>query len=59
MRALRGVTQLELARLAKVSPTSVAEFELGKRFLRSDTIDRLCAALGVTVVYKLGDSEFA
>lgn len=53
IRALRGVTQAELADLAGVSPTAIAEYERGKRDLRADTIRKLCDALGVTVTYQV------
>lgn len=51
IRALRGVTQAQLAADAGVSPTAIAEYEKGKRDLRSDTIRKLCEALGVQVTY--------
>lgn len=51
IRALKHITQAELAALAGVSPTAIAEFETGKRELRSGTIAKLCDALGVTVTY--------
>jgi transcriptional regulator with XRE-family HTH domain len=61
LRAMRShwrITQAELAALAKISPTAIAEFECGKRSLRSDTIDRIFAALGVTVTHRIGETEF-
>lgn len=51
IRALRGVTQADLARQAGVSPTAIAEYETGKRDLRADTVRKLCDALGVQVTY--------
>lgn len=53
IRALRGVTQAQLANAAGVSPTAIAEYERGKRDLRADTIRKLCEALGVTVTYQV------
>ena len=53
IRALRGVTQAQLADAAGVSPTAIAEYERGKRDLRADTIRKLCEALGVTVTYQV------
>lgn len=57
IRALKGVTQAQLATAAGVSPSAVAEYETGKRDLRADTIRKLCDALGVTVVYKVDGTE--
>lgn len=51
IRALRGMTQSDLAEAAGVSPTAIAEYERGKRDLRTDTVRKLCDALGVTVTY--------
>lgn len=51
IRALRGVTQADLARQAGVSPTAIAEYETGKRDLRAETVRKLCDALGVQVTY--------
>lgn len=53
IRALRGFTQAQLADAAGVSPTTIAEYERGKRDLRADTIRKLCEALGVTVTYQV------
>lgn len=53
IRALRGVTQAQLAESAGVSPTAIAEYERGKRDLRADTIRKLCEALQVTVTYQV------
>lgn len=38
-------------------PTAIAEYERDKRDLRADTIRKLCEALGVSVTYKVGDTE--
>lgn len=59
LRALRGMTQAELAAVAGVSPTAVAEFETGKRNLRADTLHKLCDALGVTATYRIGSVEIS
>lgn len=53
IRALRGMTQAQLAEAAGVSPTAITEYECGKRDLRADTIRKLCEALGVTVTYSI------
>jgi transcriptional regulator with XRE-family HTH domain len=57
IRALRGITQADLAVMAEVSPTAIREYELGKRDLRADTIRKLCEALGVQVIYKIDGTE--
>lgn len=51
IRAMRGLPQSELARLANVPASAIAAFESGKRDLRSSTVAKLCKALGVTVTY--------
>jgi transcriptional regulator with XRE-family HTH domain len=57
IRALTGMTQADLAAKSGVSPTAIAEYERDKRDLRADTIRKLCEALGVSVTYKIGDTE--
>lgn len=42
-----------------MSPTAIAEYEKGKRDLRADTIRKLCAAMNVTVTYKVDDTEIS
>lgn len=59
IRALRGMTQAELAARAGVSPTAIAEFEQDKRELRSGTIRKLCDALGVQVKYIVDGTEIS
>lgn len=51
IRAIRGVTQAQLALDAGVSVTAIREYELGKRDLRADSVRKLCDALGVKVTY--------
>lgn len=51
IRAMRGITQAELAHKAGISPVSVATFETGKSDMRAATVVKLCEALGVTVTY--------
>lgn len=51
IRALRGMTQAELATAANLSVTAIREYELGKRDLRADSIRKLCEALNVQVTY--------
>ena len=57
IRALRGITQADLAAKAGISQTAVAEFEKDKRDLRTSTVVKLCDALGVQVTYKIDGTE--
>lgn len=57
IRALRGITQADLAAKAGISQTAVAEFEKDKRDLRTSTVVKLCEALGVQVTYKIDGTE--
>lgn len=59
IRALRHITQSDLAAKAGVSPTAIAEYETGKRDLRADTIRKLCDALGVKVTYTVDGTEIS
>ena len=57
IRALRGITQADLAAKAGISQTAVAEFEKDKRDLRTSTVVKLCEALGVQATYKIDGTE--
>ena len=57
IRALRGITQAELAAQAGISQTAIAEYEKDKRELRTDTVRKLCDALGVKVTYSIDGTE--
>lgn len=59
IRALRDMTQAQLAEKSGVSPTAIAEYEKGKRDLRTDTIRKICEALGVTVTYRVDGTEIS
>lgn len=59
IRALRGMTQAQLAEASGVSPTAITEYEKGKRELRADTIRKLCDSLGVTVTYTVDGTEIS
>ncbi len=59
IRSYKGITQAQLAALAKVSASAIAEYELDKRELRTDTIRRLCQALGVAVTYTVDGVEIS
>ena len=58
IRAIRGITQEQLATRANVGQTAIAEFETGKREIRTDTLRRLCEALDVKVQYIVDDTTF-
>ena len=59
IRALRNLTQAQLAAKAGVSANAIAEYEQNKRDLRSDTIRKLCDALGVQVKYIVDGTEIS
>ena len=59
IRHLRGMSQTELSHIAGTSPVSIANFESGKSDMRASTITKLCKALGVTVTYKIDDTEIS
>lgn len=59
IRALRNVTQAQLSEQSGVSATAIAEYETGKRELRTDTIRKLCEALGVTVTYHVDGTDIS
>ncbi len=47
-RKRRGLTQRELAALARTGPATVSDLEKGHRGAYPSTVKRLCRALGVT-----------
>ena len=59
IRALRNISQADLAKKAGVSPTAIAEYEQDKRDLRSGTIRKLCDALGVKVTYTVDGTDIS
>lgn len=59
IRHLRGWSQSELAERAGLSPVSIATFESGKSDMRASTIAKLCEAMGVTVTYKIDNTEIS
>jgi len=59
IRALRGVTQQQLADLAGMTQTAVAQYEAGKREIRTDTLRRICEALNVRVQYIVDETVFS
>lgn len=59
IRAIRGVSQAELAHRAGISQVSIATFESGKSDMRASTIVKLCEALEVTVTYRVNGIEIS
>lgn len=59
IRAMRGMTQHELAEKAGISPVSIATFEAGKSDMRASTIVKLCEALGVQIRYIIDGTEIS
>ena len=57
IRALRGMTQADLAAKSGVTQAAITGFESGKRDLRGETIRKLCEALGVQVIYRVDGAE--
>ena len=54
IRAIHGISQAELADRAGISPTAIAEFETGKRDVRTRTVGKLFEVLGVEVTFRVG-----
>ena len=54
LRTRQGLTQSELARLARMPPAAISHFERGYRVPTSATLERLAEALGVSVDLLLG-----
>jgi len=57
IREARGITQTELAKLAKVSQPNISDVENGKVSPTVATASRLAKALNCTVDDLLGDAE--
>ena len=57
LRSRRFMTQVELAKAAGVSPTTINRVETGKMDPRFSTIKKLAAALGVTPEELAGPAE--
>jgi transcriptional regulator with XRE-family HTH domain len=45
----RGFSYSEMGRLADVQPSQIGRFMRGKRGLTSDSLDRICAGLGLAL----------
>lgn len=55
---LRGnATQSELAKKAGVPQSAISEIEAGKRIPRTDTLQKIANALGVSVAELLNDEQ--
>ncbi len=49
MRQQKGLTQLELARKAKVAQSTLSYIEKGAKTPRFETLNALCSAMGITL----------
>ncbi len=56
-RELRGLSQSELAKVAKLQPTAISHFETGSRSPSFDNLRRLADALNVTTDYLMGRTD--
>lgn len=57
LRNERGMKQLELASLLRVTRQAISRYEIGDRDMSPDTIARICAIFGCTADYLLGLSS--
>jgi transcriptional regulator with XRE-family HTH domain len=57
LREARGISQVELARRANVTPSALNKVEMGKRGLDQQWMDRLAAALEVAPADLLPDHQ--
>lgn len=58
IRALKNLSAYELAKRAGVGGATISEIESGKRkTLKGDTLEKIAAALGVTVNDLMGNTE--
>ena len=57
IRAERGLTQVELAKLANLAPSCIAMIEVGKNEPTAKTLICLSQALNVSVDYLLGRED--
>ena len=53
-RTKLGITQTELAKLAKLTPAAISQFESGARKPSFDALSKLATSLKVTTDYLLG-----
>lgn len=52
-----SITQAELAKKANVPQSAISEIEAGKRIPRVDTLEKLAAALGVSMAELVEKSD--
>ncbi len=52
-----GITQTELARVARLTPAAISQFEAGARKPSFDALSKLATALKVTTDYLLGRKQ--
>jgi len=57
LRALRGISQKDLAAMAGISPGLVAQLETGRVQASLDTVERIAGVLGVSVCYLILEQE--
>ena len=57
LRNERGMKQLELASLLRVTRQAISRYEIGDRDMSPDTIARICAIFDCTADYLLGLSS--
>lgn len=56
-RDMRGITQLDLSKLAGLAPSAVSHFETGSRRPSLDNLVKISKALNVTTDYLVGISR--
>ena len=57
LRAEKGLTQVELAKLANLAPSCIAMIEVGKNEPTAKTLVNLSKALNVTIDYLVGNEN--
>ncbi|WP_297420544.1 helix-turn-helix transcriptional regulator [Clostridium sp.] len=58
IRAMKGISAYEVAKRAGVGAATISEIESGKRqSLKSNTLEKIAAALGVSANDLMGDTE--
>lgn len=57
LRSIKGMTQAALAESAHVAPATIANFEVGKSELKTESLSRILSALGVSITYTVDGAE--
>ena len=57
LRSIKGMSQAALAVAANVAPATIANFEVGKSELKTESLSRILSALGVSITYTVDDAE--